>query len=96
MGASLRQGVISEGLARYSIMVSPAGTKRSQYGRLEQIQGEIRYAPNDFQAFVNVADNTISISVIGYADPSAFTHIFNNVGQLFASTRRVRLRVMLS
>lgn len=97
VSAGSGKGVISDNTTHYAVMMSPAGAKGTQYGRLEQIQCEIRYEPTDFQVFVNATNNTIAVSPISPADESAFTnftdippaitHRLYNIGQLFASTQ---------
>lgn len=86
-----------EGSKHYTHMMSPAGSEGFQYGKLHQIQCELKYEPMTFQIMTNTTNNTIKVtpqqrldvsSVTDFSEiTKAFTHRIYNIGQMFSSNQ---------
>ncbi|KAK5070146.1 hypothetical protein LTR64_001983 [Lithohypha guttulata] len=97
VSAASGKGIISDDWTYYTTMISPAGRKGHQYGMLHKVQCEIKYAPTNFDVFVNATNGTIVVTPTGPADQALFpnytdltravTHRIYNIGQLFSSTQ---------
>ncbi|KAJ9650873.1 hypothetical protein H2198_009827 [Neophaeococcomyces mojaviensis] len=96
LGASANRESNSDTATHFATIISPAKTN-GQYGRLHQIQCEMKFAPTNFQISVNVTNNTIVVQALDPANKALFpdypdftrplTGRVAMFGQLFASTQ---------